>query len=288
MGITHILRGKDHLNNTHRQKYIYKYLNWPTPEFLHYGWVSLPKVILKTTTIKEGILAGKFSDWSDSQLGTMQALAKRGIKPDAIRKYWLDVGIKEVDIKFSWETLYALNKDIIDKTTDRYFFVCDPIPLVITGVSELTGSAPLHPDDPDRGSRKTILKAANDKSGDTKTIKLLVTKEDISDQKTGTKLRLKDLCNIELLDINSDQKSRAKYIGNDLSILKEGAKIIHWVPASENHPITVHFQDGNIRTGFCEMATLNALSKTVQFERFGFVNLDKDPGPPLMGWFAHK
>jgi glutamyl-tRNA synthetase len=35
MGITHVIRGDDHLNNAFRQTQIYRALDWPVPEFAH-------------------------------------------------------------------------------------------------------------------------------------------------------------------------------------------------------------------------------------------------------------
>ena len=35
MGITHIIRGDDHLNNAFRQYWIYKFLDWKVPDFAH-------------------------------------------------------------------------------------------------------------------------------------------------------------------------------------------------------------------------------------------------------------
>src|SRR5437660_11995724 len=35
MGITHVIRGDDHLNNAFRQTQIYRALDWPMPEFAH-------------------------------------------------------------------------------------------------------------------------------------------------------------------------------------------------------------------------------------------------------------
>ena len=35
LGVNFIIRGDDHLNNAFRQYYIYKYLNWPIPEYAH-------------------------------------------------------------------------------------------------------------------------------------------------------------------------------------------------------------------------------------------------------------
>ncbi len=287
MGMTHILRGKDHLNNTHRQKYIYKYLDWIPPEFHHYGWVSMPDIILKTSTIKEGINSGEYKDWSDIQLGTLQALARRGIHPEAIKKYWLDIGIKDVDITFSWETLYAMNKDIVDPISNRYFFIWDPVELIITDVEKLECQAPLHPDDPTRGNRQMTLQAKRGEQDKTPVIRLYITRSDLEGVTSGTRLRLKDLANIELTKLDLDQVSYARYIGNDLGIIKEGAKIVHWVSAIDNYPTIVYKPDGEILHGYSEKATADALNTVVQFERFGFVNLG-DSTAPITGWFTHK
>jgi glutamyl-tRNA synthetase len=37
MGMTHIIRGKEHYTNMVRQKYMYDYLGWSYPEAIHYG-----------------------------------------------------------------------------------------------------------------------------------------------------------------------------------------------------------------------------------------------------------
>ncbi|MDK2921645.1 MAG: glutamyl-tRNA synthetase [Desulfonauticus sp.] len=42
MGITHVIRGDDHVNNTHRQILIYKALNAPIPQFAHVPMILGP------------------------------------------------------------------------------------------------------------------------------------------------------------------------------------------------------------------------------------------------------
>jgi glutamyl-tRNA synthetase len=41
MGVTHIIRGKEHLTNMVRQEYMYKYLGWKYPEATHYGRLKI-------------------------------------------------------------------------------------------------------------------------------------------------------------------------------------------------------------------------------------------------------
>lgn len=274
MGMTHVLRGKDHLNNTYRQEYVFDHFGWKKPTYVHYGLVQIVDTTLKTTLISEGIKKGEYSGWDDIRLATLKALARRGISPEAIRRYWIEVGIKEVDIKFSWDNLYAYNKDVVDDMANRYFFVYHPKRLTIRGIERLEGHAPYHPDKPEKGVRKVKLSGENE-------ISVLVSEDDISGMERDQKVRLKDLCNVKLL--SSDE---AEYLGNDLSIIKEGAKIIHWV-SEDSVPTKMYMPDGKVKEGFCEEVLSEDFGKVVQFERLGFVKIKKE-GNEYLAYYAHR
>jgi len=268
MGLTHVLRGKDHLNNTYRQKYIFDYLGWPRPEYIHYGRVSIVGPELSTSKMSMGIKEKRYTGWDDVQLGTIRALARRGFRPEALREYWIRAGLNEVDVEFSWDTLYALNKDIVDPEAKRYFFVADPVPLEITGVDRLEGKAPLHPSRPELGFRTYHLETP---------IKVFVQLNDI---KGAGKIRLKDLCNIELID------EKAVYRGNDLSAIKQGYKIIHWAPV-DSLPMTVLMPDGSKVIGVGERSLTREVGNIVQLERFGFVRIES-ADEHIVAAFAHR
>ncbi len=271
LGLTHVLRGKDHLNNTYRQMYLYDYFGWRKPVYIHYGWVTMKNTILKTSLIKEGIKNGKFSGWDDPRLGTLRALAKRGIQPEAIRRYWIQVGLKEVDIEFSWDNLYAYNREIIDPIAKRYFFVWDPVRLKIEGVESLHGRAPLHPS-ADMGYREYHLETP---------IFVNICRDDYESIKIGEFFRLKDLCNVIKRD------GYLEYAGNDLQeIKKRNARIIHWCPI-ESVECRVYMPDGALKSGYAESHALDSAGEVVQFERFGFTRIFKENGK-LVGYFAHR
>ncbi len=257
MGMTHVIRGKDHLNNTFRQEYIYDYFGWKKPEYYHYGLVNIPDTVLKTSIIKKAIWDGEYSGWDDVRTGTVRALKRRGFKPEAIRRYWVETGIKSVDIQFSWDGLYSKNREIIDSVSNRYFFVADPVRYDIDGVDTIEGSAPLHPDHPDRGARKYELK-------DPRTV--FLSSDDSKLFVEAGKVRLKDLCNI-------DYGLPAKYAGDDVSILKKGAKAVQWV-GSDAVKATLLMPDGNILEGLVEPSILNENVDSVQLERIGFVRIE--------------
>ena len=108
MGMTHIIRGKEHYTNMVRQKYMYQYLGWTYPEAIHYGRLKITGAFLSKSKIVQGIKDGCYSGFDDPRLGTFAALRKRGITPEAIKKMIIDVGIKSNDVTLSWENLFLL------------------------------------------------------------------------------------------------------------------------------------------------------------------------------------
>jgi glutamyl-tRNA synthetase len=276
MGMTHVLRGKDHLNNTLRQEYVYDHLGWPRPFFHHYGWVSIEDTELSTRNIRAAIVEGKFTGWDDTRLGTVAALARRGIQPAAIRQYWIEVGTKGVDIKFSWENLYAYNKDIVDPVAHRYFFVWDEKKIQVSGVDKLEGKAQLLPDNPDAGFFNISITKEKEEDD---YLPVYVTSSDLSQINPGDVVRLKDIGNIESISLTN-----FKYVGNDLNVVKQGARIIHTI--GDNHvEVNVHMPNGEIIKGLMDETALNDIGKVVQFVRFGFVKLESEE--EIEAYFAH-
>ncbi len=268
LGLTHVLRGKDHLNNTYRQLYIFDYFNWKKPVYIHYGKVRIEGSILKTSLIKKGIRDGTFKGWDDVRLGTLRALKKRGIDPEAIRKYWVDAGIKDVDIVFSWENLYAYNRSIVDGRTKRFFYVWNPVKLNVSSNVDLSSKAPMHPSHPEMGYRIYNLG---------KNFNLFISDTDYSSLKEGEILRLKDLGNFTFND------KKLKFENNDLSLIKK-IRIIQWVPENALK-CTVEMPDGNVSTGLVEPEIKRIKNELVQFERFGFVNVFVSEN--VSAYFAH-
>ena len=274
MGCTHVLRGKDHLNNTFRQEYVYDHFGWKRPLFYHYGFVSIDDVILKKSKIKEAIHSGYFGGWDDVRLGTFRALKRRGISPDALREYWVNVGLKQVDIKFAFENLYSYNKAIIDPVSSRYFFVSEPQTVVVETDVAIEGRAPKLPDNKEKGYREYRLEPKDH------AVELLARKGDLADLTPGQIFRFKDLCNVSLKEAAANGV-KAKYEGNDIKVARSGAKIIQWVPKEGSIPTELVLPTGEIIHGFAEKAVFDEPLEIVQFERVGFVRIE-DRTPQLI------
>ena len=280
LGVTHIFRGQEHAENETRQRYIYDYFGWEYPVTVHHGRLSIEGVILSKSKTRKGIREGKYLGWDDPRLGTIRALRRRGIRPEAIRELIIEVGLKRSDTTISWDNLAAINRRIIEPIANRYFFVADPIPMWVEGYEEeFTAEIPLHPDYPERGVRR--LKFTPGKP-------VYVSKDDMELFKPGNFVRLKDLFNVEIIEV-SEEGIRAKFHSVEYEIAREHRwRMVHWV--TEGKPCEVLVPEGDeliVRKGLLESGAELKVDEVVQFERFGFVRID-EVGEKVVAIFAHK
>jgi glutamyl-tRNA synthetase len=115
-GMTHIIRGKDHMDNAKRQKMLYIALGiekqYPWIAFI--GRLHFSDFEMSASKIRKAIESGKYKGWSDKRLPTASSLKKQGYKPEAFYKFVEQRGISEVDKVISkkdfFEVLEQFNK----------------------------------------------------------------------------------------------------------------------------------------------------------------------------------
>jgi len=285
LGITHIIRGKEHLTNKVRQEYMYKHLGWEYPEAIHYGRLKITGAFLSKSKIVQGIRDGSYKGWDDPRLATFAALRKRGITPEAIKKMIVDVGPKPADVTLSWENLYAYNRKILDSQSNRYFFVAEPIELKVKNVPKVfTAKLPLHPEQPDRGFREYTVTPI----GEEQAVIFWIAKKDAGTAEAGKVIRLMELFNvkIEQAKLYSVDAVFASAAYEDAR--KAKARLIHWIPVNGDVPCQVVMPDATVNEGIAESACERLKPNTViQFERFGFVHITAVT-PKLTAYYAHK
>jgi glutamyl-tRNA synthetase len=284
MGITHIIRGKEHLTNTIRQQYMYRYLGWEFPEAIHYGRLKIVGIDLSKSKLMQAMAQGVYSDYSDPRLATIAALRRRGITSQALRSVIHEVGPRPVDATISWENVNAVNRKIIDPIANRYFFVADPVELEIEGVDHLYESAPpLHPDFPERGMRRLIVTPDHGKAY------LLVSRRDQPILESKRFVRLMELFNIEFQESGTNL-IKARFVSEPYSeARKHRAPLIHWLPRDgSNLRCSVVMPDASMLAGLCENTIINEhVGNLIQMVRTGFGRIDSINANSVTIYFAH-
>ena len=270
MGTTHIFRGKELRASAERQKYIYRYFDWEYPKVNHWGNVQISgfNAPVSGSKLSEMVEEGELDGWDDPRAPTLRALRKRGFQPEAIKEFFIEMGVTENDVDASIESLEKENTRVIDEGADRYFFVAEPEELKIKGVPEdLEAEMEVHPEHPDRGIRSPEIEVENGE------LEIFIDANDFED---GF-YRLKGLCNIEIEDGEAEYRE-----GDHKDALENDADFIHWVPKYAE-TAKVHMPDGEIIEGRVEPNEVGE-SEVIQFERFGFVRCDMDN----VFYFAHQ
>jgi glutamyl-tRNA synthetase len=267
LGITHVMRGNDLMIESDMEKYIWDLFKWKHPILIHTGLVRLEGVGAKLSKSKaqKEVTSGQFSGWDDPRTWSVQSLARRGIRQEAIREFVKRIGLNKQDIIVPVESLYAINRQIIDSETPRYSFVENPVKLNIPE-SQKKGidfiSVPIHPDNPEK-TREVEVKD------------IFISNKDFEKHK-NSEVRLLHLFNAK--------------IGNKTEVTSiENKKIpkINWVSNGINAKILM--PEGSWVEGLVE-SDISRIKEgaVIQLERFGFVRYDKLKDNVAELWFAHQ
>lgn len=291
-GVTHIIRGKDLMDSTRRQKFLYEHMGWAYPETLYWGRVRLDEIgKFSSSGMRKDIEAGKFTGWDDPRLPTLRALRRRGFHPDAIRNFWVQMGLSEKDVAASLVNLYAESAKVLEPTAGRYFFVADPVTVhleVPSGIDSLTATTARHPDQPERGMRENTLAIVNNAT------QVQIPRVDLERVEPGSLMRLKDLGNIRFETIGV--APRAVWDSKELDVARAArAPTVQWTPVGQGAvPLTMLRPEpsedpGGIQVlGVSERAVIDERpGAVVQFERYGYARIETVSEEGVRAVFAH-
>ena len=282
-GVTHPFRTKEYELRDECYFTILQLLKLRKPHLMEFARLSIEGMPVSKRKIKPLIENRTVSGYDDIRLPTLKGLKKRGILPGAIKQFVLEQGISRVESSVAFSLLEAANRKIVDPMAKRYFFVEDPVKLVVNNAPEKMKKIDLHPDNKKLGSRTV-------KTGKT----FFVTKTDMDSLKVGDIFRLKDLYNVKIIE--KKKEVLAEYAGKD--IIADSAKI-QWttdkyikMKVLVPHLLFVNekYNEDSLKQadGFAEEAVSKLKTdEIIQSERFGFVRME-NINNKITGFFAHK
>ena len=274
-GITHVLRSAEFRNELQQMiRDVLKFRRLDVIQFSRFNFkgATVSKRLLRPLVEKKVV-----SGWDDPRMPTVEGLRRRGIIPQTIREFTLQVGYTKTEHEYDWSMLLSLNRKLLDPTSKRMFFVPAPVKLAVKDAPKRTATIPFHPQR-DLGERS--IETAGE---------FYVAGGDLKGLPEGTVFRLMDLYNVELTSTGANPVAR--YAGDEII---PGSRKFQWVTPSHSD-VTVLvpdvlfleedvFNKDSLRevTGFVEPAVSSLkIGDIVQFPRFGFCRLDA-PGRFIM------
>lgn len=264
LGITHIIRGKELMMESQVENYIWKLFGWDKPVIIHTGLLQLQGVKLSKSKSKKEVESKKYTGWDDPRTWSLQSLKRRGILPEAVRKFVLSFGLTQTEITVPVENLYMENRKLIDKKSNRYFFIWNPKKIKIKDAPKVVAKVPMHPDFKGRGRRSI------------KTNGEFYICDELNPKKYYRFMHLFNFKDKEFASMNYDPKMKLI--------------MIHWLPVSKDLVnVEVLLENGKGVKGLGESALKKLkIGDVVQFERFSFVKLEKKSKDKLNFIWVHR
>jgi len=269
-GITHALRSKEYELRNELYYAILDALDMKKPKMMEFSRLEFKGMPVSKRILRPLIDEGKVSWYDDPRLPTLEALNRRGITPEAIRKFILSLSLTKADTLAPFDSLEAFNRKIIDKNSIRLFMVKHPKTLTVSNLPNSVVELPNHPSN-DMGTRQINVDA-----------NIFLSTEDVKDLNIGDQLRLMGLGNIKITSVNSE--ITAEFIGDDHNV---DFRKVQWVSQSSAHKLKIlipqqlfiddKFNEGSLEEidVYTEPHYLELKDGTeIQFVRFGYCRKD--------------
>lgn len=221
-GVTHAFRSKEYELRNELYYSILDALNMKKPMMLEFSRLEFEGMPVSKRVLKPLIESGKISWYDDPRLPTLEGLKRRGIRPEAIRKFVLSLGFTKSDTFAPFETLEAINRKMVDSESIRLYMVKNPKSLLVKNLPTDVVVLPNHPTQ-DKGKRKLEVDA-----------NIYLSEEDTSNLVPGNKLRLMGLGNVRINKV--DDGLEGEYLNDDTNV---DYPKIQWVPKKKVHQLKI-------------------------------------------------
>ena len=279
-GVTHAFRSKEFELRRELIDAILEALNMRKPHQGFFSRLEFKGMPISKRIIRPLIEEGKISWYDDPRLPTLEALKRRGIKPEAIRKFVLSLGLTKADTLAPFDALEAFNRKFVDGDSIRLFMVLRPRKLILNDIPFAFVEISNHPVK-DMGKRRVEI------DGD-----VLISGEDADSIKENSQIRLLGIGNI--LITKTGENIEGRFIEKNIS---EDIPKIQWV--SEKNCLQIKllipkqlFVDEEFNEESLEELEIYTEphylqlkeGKEIQFVRFGYCRKDSQ----TQAIFTHK
>ena len=133
-GVTHAFRSKEYQMRDQLYHSIQESLGLRQPYIGSFSRLALENMPVSKRLIRPLLERGHMASYDDPRLPTLEGLRRRGIQPEAIRRFVASLGFTKSDTMAPFQTLESNNRTVMDARSVRLHLVQDPAEFAISGV----------------------------------------------------------------------------------------------------------------------------------------------------------
>ena len=279
-GVSHAFRSKEYELRNELYYAILDALKMRKPKMSEFSRLEFKGMPVSKRILKPLIEEGKISWYDDPRLPTLESLKRRGITPEAVRKFILSLGFTKADTLAPFDALESFNRKIVDGNSIRLYMVKNPKKLVVKKLPASFVELPNHPTK-NLGKRKVEIDE-----------NLLISSDDTTNLSSGSSIRLMGLGNITIT--KNAHELEGEYTDDNMDV---DFPKLQWIPQKNSHELKILipkqlFIDEEFNEDSLEEVTVLTepyfleLSEgaEIQFVRFGYCRKDSQN----QAIFTHK
>jgi glutamyl-tRNA synthetase len=220
-GITHAFRSKEFELREELIDTILDTLDMRKPFQGFFSRLEFKGMPISKRIIKPLIEEGKVSWYDDPRLPTLEALKRRGIKPESIRQFIMSLGLTKANTLAPFDALEAFNRKFVDPNSIRLFMVNNAKKLSVKNLPKLSVEISNHPIN-DMGKRKIEVDE-----------NFYISGEDAENIEEGKQIRLLGLGNISITKVGT--KLEGEFVEGEPTDIPK----IQWVSQKTAHQIKI-------------------------------------------------
>ncbi|KAF5387542.1 hypothetical protein D9757_006541 [Collybiopsis confluens] len=233
-GVTHALRTTEYHDRNPQYQWFIDALALRKVRIWDFSRLNFIYTLLSKRKLHEFVNNGQVRGWDDPRFPTVRGIRRRGLSVEALRQFVLMQGPSQSIVWLEWDTIWALNKKVVDPIAPRHWAVLEDNKVQVTikggSADAEVKSLPKHKKNPDVGEKKTVYSSS-----------ILIEQEDAKSFEDQEEITLMDWGNAIVRAKSVDASGTVTSVEIDLHLegdFKKTKKKITWLSQpTSSHPL---------------------------------------------------
>ncbi|KAG5645078.1 hypothetical protein DXG03_007168 [Asterophora parasitica] len=227
-GVTHALRTNEYRDRNPQYQWMIDALELRKVNIWDFSRLNFIYTLLSKRKLHQFVDNKLVTGWDDPRFPTVRGIRRRGMTVEALTQFMLSQGPSQAVVSLEWDSIWSLNKKIIDPIAPRHWAVLKnkSVPVIIKGgpaVAEVK-AVPKHKKNAEIGEKKTVYSSS-----------ILVEQEDAQSFEDNEEVTLMDWGNAIVRSKAIDATGQVTAIEVDLNLegdFRKTKKKITWLSQS--------------------------------------------------------
>lgn len=122
-GVTHALRTNEYRDRNPQYQWMINALKLRKVNIWDFSRIAFVNTFLSKRKLRDCLELGLARGWDDPRFPTFKGMRRRGMTTEALKQFMLSQGPSQNQVLLEWDSIWTINKKIIDPVAPRYWTI---------------------------------------------------------------------------------------------------------------------------------------------------------------------